>query len=100
MIQKSALVLALFMLLFAPLSMAQDDDKPTIAILSFGYHSNINLSVKGTLDMLQAYGYINQEERAALDQRQDLEGEGINIFWGDAGIRHRLRESHGPRCAG
>ncbi len=65
-------------------ALAQADEKPTIAIMSFGYHSNVNLSVKGTLDMLQAYGYIDQEERAVLDQRQDLEGEGINIFWGDA----------------
>ena len=71
-------------LLLAAPALAHDDDKPTIAILSLGYHSNVNLSVKGTLDMLQAYGYINQEERAVLDQRQDLEGEGINIFWGDA----------------
>ena len=65
-------------------ALAQADEKPTIAIMSFGYHSNVNLSVKGTLDMLQAYGYIDQEERAVLDQRQDLEGEGINIIWGDA----------------
>ena len=65
---------------------AQDDSKPTVAILHFGSFSNINLSIKGTLDMLQAYGFFNQEERAELDQRQDLEGEGINIIWGDAGF--------------
>jgi len=83
MVQKYLMLLALLALI-AVLAVAQDDEKPTIGILSFGYHSNINLSVKGTLDMLQTYGYINEEERAALDQRQDLEGEGINIFWGDA----------------
>ncbi|MYE26758.1 MAG: hypothetical protein F4X87_05990 [Chloroflexi bacterium] len=83
MAQRFLLLIALLALSISP-ALAQDDDKPTIAILSFGYHSNVNLSVKGTLDMLQAYGYINQEERAVLDQQQDLEGEGINIFWGDA----------------
>ena len=83
MIQRFLLLIAILALIAGP-AMAQEDEKPTIAILSFGYHSNVNLSVKGTLDMLQAYGYINQEERAVLDQQQDLEGESINIFWGDA----------------
>ena len=84
MVQRITLLIAILALSLSPALWAQDDDKPTLAILAFGYHSNVNLSVKGTLDMLQAYGYINQEERAVLDQRQDLEGEGINIFFGDA----------------
>ena len=87
MYKKLVLILAMMLGMLAAPGLAQeDDDKPTLAILSFGYHSNIQLSVKGTLDMLQAYGYINEEERALLDQRQELEGEGINIFWGDAGF--------------
>ncbi len=84
MIQRFLLLIAVLALSVTPALRAQNDDKPTIAILSFGYHSNVNLSVKGTLDMLQAYDYIDQEERAVLDQRQDLEGEDINIYWGDA----------------
>ncbi len=84
MYTKLLIGLLIAALSFAAPALAQDDSKPTIAILAFGYHSNVNLSVKGTLDMLQAYGYIDQEERAVLDQRQDLEGEGINIIWGDA----------------
>ncbi len=84
MVQRITLLIAILALSLSPALWAQDDDIPTLAILAFGYHSNVNLSVKGTLDMLQAYGYINQEERALLDQRQDLEGEGINIFFGDA----------------
>ena len=84
MVQRITLLIAILALSLSPALWAQDDDKPTVAILAFGYHSNVNLSVKGTLDMLQAYGYINQEERAVLDQRQDLEGEAINIFFGDA----------------
>jgi len=83
MMQRFFLLIAILALSLSP-ALAQDDEKPTIAILSFGYHSNVNLSVKGTLDMLQAYGYINQDERAVLDQQQDLEGEDINIYWGDA----------------
>ncbi len=84
MVQRFLLLIAVLAFSVSPALRAQDDEKPTIAILSLGYHSNVNLSVKGTLDMLQAYGYIDQEERAVLDQRQDLEGEGINIIWGDA----------------
>lgn len=84
MVQRLLLLIAIFVLYVSPALRAQDDGKPTLAILAFGYHSNVNLSVKGTLDMLQAYGYIDEEERAGLDQRQDLEGERINIIWGDA----------------
>ncbi len=84
MVQRFLLLIAVLAFSVTPALGAQEDSKPTIAILSLGYHSNVNLSVKGTLDMLQAYGYIDQEERAVLDQRQDLEGEGINIFFGDA----------------
>ncbi|MDE2748831.1 MAG: ABC transporter substrate-binding protein [Chloroflexota bacterium] len=84
MIQRFLLLITILALSISPALRAQNDEKPTIAILSFGYHSNVNLSVKGTLDMLQAYGYINQDERAVLDQQQDLEGEDINIYWGDA----------------
>ena len=86
MIQKFLLLIAILVLSVSPALRAQDDEKRTIGILSFGYHSNVKLSVKGTLDMLQAYGYINQDERAVLDEQQDLEGESINIFWGDAGF--------------
>ena len=83
MIQRFLLLITVLALTVCP-ALAQADSKPAIGILSFGYHSNIMLSVKGTLDMLQAYGYIDQEERAVLDQQGDLEGESINIFWGDA----------------
>ena len=62
MIQRFLLIIAILALGASPALQAQDDDIPTIGILSLGYHSNVNLSVKGTLDMLQAYGYIGQEE--------------------------------------
>lgn len=86
MFQKILLVLIILSLLMTPAAMTQEDEKPTVAILHFGSISTINLSIKGTLDMLQAYGYFDQEEREVLDQRKDLEGERINIIWGDAGF--------------
>ena len=75
----------LIVALLAPAAaLADDEDEPTIAILYLGPLVQFDLSIKGTLDMLQAYGYFDQEERALLDQRQDLEGENVNIIWGNA----------------
>ena len=76
--------LLIIALLTPAAALANDDDKPTIAILSLGPLVQFDLSIKGTLDMLQAYGYFDQEERALLDQRQDLVGENVNIIWGNA----------------
>ena len=73
------------LLLTAP-ALSQDDSKPTVAILRFGALPIGSLVYKGALDMLQAYDYINEQERAVLDQWQDLEGERINILWGNAGM--------------
>ena len=76
----------LIVTLLAPTAALADDDKPTIALLRFGRFVYFNLSDKGMLDMLQAYGYINDEERAILDDDRDLQGEHINIIWGEAGF--------------
>ena len=84
MIQRFLLLIAIIALSISPALEAQADDKPTIAILYLGPLVQFDLSIKGTLDMLQAYGYFDQEERALLDQRQDLEGENVNIIWGNA----------------
>jgi len=83
MVHRFLLIIAVLALSLSPTFRAQDDEIPTLGILSLGYHSNVNLSVKGTLDMLQAYGYIDQKDRSVLDLRQNLEGEDINIFFGD-----------------
>ena len=40
----------------------------------------------GILDILQAYQFINADERALLNDEQDLEGERVNIIWGDGGM--------------
>lgn len=86
MLRANLTIATLIALLLAPLAMADDLDHPTIGILSFGPTAGINLGLKGTLDMLQAYGYFNEDERAMLDARQDLEGENVNILWRSAGF--------------
>lgn len=87
MYKKLALIAAivLAMLMAAP-GLAQDAENPTIAFLRYGGSSLISLSEKGILDMLQAYGMINEEERAVLDESEDLEGEHINVIYRDAGF--------------
>ncbi len=87
MVKKRALIAAivLVMLMAAP-GLAQDAENPTIAFLRYGGSSLISLSEKGILDMLQAYGMINEDERAVLDESEDLEGEHINVIYRDAGF--------------
>lgn len=84
MLQRFLLLIAVLALGVSSALRAQDDEIPTIAILRFGPLATFGLSEKGTLDTLEAYGYINAEERARLNQREDLEGKNINIIWGDA----------------
>lgn len=84
MIRKTALLLALISMSFASATFAQDDDKATVAFLKWGDSSNVALAEKAILDMLQAYGFINEEERALLNEERSIEGENINIIYGDA----------------
>ena len=72
-------------LLFVAPALA-DDEKPNIFMLRFGPLDVFALSEKGTIDMLAAYGYINADERDRLVQRQDLDGEKINVRFGDANM--------------
>lgn len=81
------LILALALFLFAfPLALSADSENPTVAFLRYGGSPLISLSEKGVLDMLEAYAFINAEERAILDESQDLEGENINVLYRDAGF--------------
>ncbi len=84
MTRVAVLMLTLVSLLVAPSAIAQDDDKPTVAFLKWGDSSNVALAEKAMLDMLEAYGFINPAERALLDEEQSIEGENINIIYGDA----------------
>ncbi len=82
--KTAALLLALALLMFTPPAMAQDDDKPTIAWLKWGDSRNVALAEKAILDMLEVYGFINEEERALLDDERSIEGEHINVIYGDS----------------
>lgn len=67
--------LMLFMLIgvlagFGSIATAQEDDVPTVAIIRFGPLQPFELSEKGTLDVLEANGFVD--------------GENINIIFGDA----------------
>lgn len=82
---RNALLLVIVIaILIVPASLAQDDDKPTVAFLKWGDSSNVGLAEKAILDMLQVYGFINEDERRLLDEERSIEGENINIFYGDA----------------
>ncbi len=87
MYKKLALIVTIMLgiLMVAP-ALAQDDDKPTIAIMRFGWTPLNELASKGILDMLQAYQFINADERNLLNDEKDLQGEHINIIWGDGGM--------------
>ena len=84
--RRNLLIIILIAFLLAPMSQAEDGEIPTIGILNFGPTVTFNLGLKGTLDMLQAYGYFNAEERAVLNEGEDLEGDNINILWRSAGL--------------
>ena len=86
MLQRVLLLLVVVALLCSvlPSALAQDDGKPTIAILRYGGTSLTALAEKGILDMFEAYGMVNAEERAVLNKAEDLEGEHINIIYSDA----------------
>lgn len=84
MIKTAVLLLTAASLLFAPAAIAQDDDNPTIAFLKWGDSSNVALAEKAILDVLQVYGFINEEERQLLNDEHSIEGENINFIYGDA----------------
>ena len=86
MLLRRLLLVIIASLTSIALAYGQDSDSPTVAILRYGgAPGETTFSEFGVLEILQADGFITAEERAALDTRQDLEGEHINIFWGDAG---------------
>ena len=78
--------LVIVALLIVPPALAQDAGKPTVAILRYGGTTLTALAEKGILDMFEAYGLVNAQERAILDEAEDLTGERINIIYGDAGF--------------
>ena len=81
--KKALLLLTLISVLSLPPTLAQDE-KPTVAFLKWGDSRNVALAEKAILDMLGAYGFINDDERALLDQERSIEGENLNVVYGDA----------------
>ena len=84
MIRLAVLMLTLASLLVTPSAMAQDAGNPTIAWLKWGDSRNVALAEKAILDLLELYGFINEEERAMLDEERSIEGERLNVIHGDA----------------
>jgi len=84
MTKLAVLMLTLVSLLAAQASMAQPDDNPTIAWIKWGDSRNVALAEKAILDMLEVYGFISVDERALLDEEHSIEGERLNIIYGDA----------------
>ena len=78
-------VVAVLLLGVAPFVGADEDEIPTIAMMNFGYSAGQTLATKGAFDVLQAYGYFNEEERVLLDEGKDLFGENMNVLWRNAG---------------
>ncbi len=74
----------LLCLLAAPITWAQNDDNPTVAILRYGVSLSDASLETAVIDTLLVYEWVTAEEHALLSDRQDIEGEKINILWADA----------------
>ena len=83
---RKSVLLILVMLLLLPGAALANDDNPTVAFLRLGVAPYFMLTDNGVLDVLQVYGYINEDERAQLDGGSDLHGENINLLYRDAGF--------------
>ena len=82
---RAMIVAILIVLLISPFAAAADDDNPTIGILAFPLEV-AELEFNALLNVLQGYGLLNEDERAALDNGEDINGEQLNIFWGSADL--------------
>ena len=85
MVQRFMLLILVLALSVSP-ALAQDDDQPTIAFLRYAGTAPVSEATAGILDSLEAYGYLNSAERAALNESYDLDGENINLLYRDAGF--------------
>lgn len=85
-LKSLALLPALLIMLLTALPASANDDNPTLAFLRFGASPTFALTDAAVMDMLEAYGYINADERVTLENGDDLHGENINILIRDAGF--------------
>ncbi len=74
----------LIILLAAPIATAQGNDKPTVAFLRYGISLSDASLETAVIDTLLVYEWITDEEHALLNERQDIAGEKLNLFWADA----------------
>lgn len=73
MFRKLIIFMILLTVIAAPAAiLAQDDDVPSVAIIRLGPLPPFEFSQQGTLDVLEAYGYVD--------------GENINLILGDAAM--------------
>ena len=86
MFKPLLLISTLLALLLVPAGFAQDDAKPTIAFLRYAGTAPVSEATNGILDSLQAYGYLTDAERDALNESYDLIGENVNLLYRDAGF--------------
>ena len=77
---RKILLAILIVALLLPLAAVQaGDEHPTVAILSFGELPTNAVTEGAVLDVLESYGYVSADERAALGEGADLDGEHLHI---------------------
>ena len=88
MFRKLILIFALLFMMaaFSGGAIAQGDDNPAIAILRFGPSDALAITEGAILDVLESYGFITSEENRQLEERQNLEGENLSVYWDEAGF--------------
>ena len=91
MVGRIFLLLAVLFLSLVPMAGAQDEAAISrIAILRFGALPSENTVLTGIFDVLQVKGFINAEERQVVSFEQQLDGERVQVVWGDANFDYAL----------
>ena len=85
MLRSMLLVCALLIMFVVPAAIAQDVDKPSVAIMGYGWFPSFEVTEGAIFDMLQSYDFINADENDILSAGEDLEGEHIDVFRVDPG---------------
>ena len=93
MLSKLGFALLALALMLTPAGMAQDAENPTVAILRFGPLITATYIEDSVIGGLLRMGVVSQAEFQQLVARQDLEGERINILWGDAQFDHATAQT-------
>ena len=78
------LMMIALLALVVPVATTQSEDNRTIAFLRYGPLRAFDVTESAVLDVLAAYGHLSPLEHELLQSRQDLQGENLNIIWGDA----------------